>query len=166
MTKERIITWSLFAVSLGYFQLQITQLSAQSNQLEVQTPAINNEHFELAEPMGQMQKFMDKLYFAGSAENWDLANFYLHELEEQAESIAHANVTEDEVNVSELTKSLLIPQIEALEANVKKQESAAFQSEYHTLITRCNSCHTATNHEFINITLPKHSMFQNQQFTK
>ncbi len=147
--------------------IAITWLALIAMFVFVQTKFSGDEdHFELSIPMGRMQAFMDKLYFSGKNENWELASFYLHELEEQAEEIVHADVIEDDFQASDLRESLFIPQIESLKATVSAKSGNAFLREYDTLVSRCNKCHVATNHGFLRITTPTRSMFENQDYSK
>ena len=165
MKIERAVTWAVLIAMFCYFQWKLGTDGGVGKQ-EPTTVVHAEEDFELAHPMGQMQKFMDKLHFAGLEKNWELAGFYLHELEEQADEIVKAGVFEDEVDVSQLTQQLLVSQIEELEAVVKEEDSAKFQSGYLQLVDRCNSCHQTSNHGFIQIKVPKLSMFKNQEYRK
>jgi hypothetical protein len=125
----------------------------------------HEEHFELAEPMGRMQQFLDKLYFSGKEKNWELAGFYLHELEEQAGEIVAAGVIEDGHDVSNLAKGFLLPNLEQLEVAVDANDVTQFHAGYEQLVESCNSCHTATEHGFIRLKVPDLSMYKNQDFT-
>ena len=163
MKKESLLLWITLLGVFCYFQFTSANVTT-----EVAVPQLSSEHdkFELAEPMGQMLKFMDKLHFSGEEENWALANFYLHELEEQAESIVLAGVHEDGADVSHLVETLLVTQIEELEESVESQDPINFKLQYSEFVSRCNSCHQSTQHGFIKIKTPELSMFRNQDFSK
>lgn len=162
MKFERVMTWTVLIAMFFYFQWK----RDDRVKLESSANAHVEEDFELAHPMGQMQKYMDKLHFAGLERNWQLAGFYLHELEEQAEKIVGAKEHEDGVDVSQLTQQLLVSQIEQLEMSVKAGNSVKFESGYLELVDRCNSCHQTSKHEFIKIKVPELSMFKNQEYGK
>ncbi len=162
MKVERIVTWVVIVAMFGYFHWKL----GADGQLEPGADTDVGGHFELAHPMGQMQKFMDKLHFAGREQNWELAGFYLHELEEQAEEIVESGVHEDGVDVSQLTQQLLVSQIEELEEHVQMEDSAKFESGYLELVDRCNACHQTSSHGFIQIKVPELSMFKNQEYRK
>jgi hypothetical protein len=127
---------------------------------------VDKEHFELAAPMGKMQVFMDKLYFSGKSSNWELVNFYLHEIEEQVEKIVDAKIVEDDLQISVLAASHLDPKIKSLEAATSLENNDRFLKEYDILVNNCNECHVATKHGFIKITVPVESMFHNQDYSK
>jgi hypothetical protein len=159
---ERGVTWAVLIAAICYFQWKL----AEAEQHELAGVTDRGDDFELAQPMGQMQKYMDKLHFAGLEGNWQLAGFYLHELEEQAEKIVEADVGEGVVDVSKLTQQLLVSQIEQLESLVEAGDSVQYKSGYLELVDRCNSCHQASNHGFIMIRVPELSMFKNQEYGK
>jgi len=160
MKKEILLLWVTLVAIFCYFQMRSDAGLPKLETIE------REEDFELAEPMGQMLQFMDKLYFAGKEENWELASFYLHEIEEQAESIVEADIQEGGVNLSHLVDGMLVPQVEALEQVVEGEGRIEFESAYRGLVDKCNACHEGTKHHFIRIKVPEKSMFTNQQFNK
>jgi hypothetical protein len=109
---------------------------------------------ELAKSMAWMQTWTDKAGRAGAAENWPLADFYVHELEEAAEELIEAGVVYEGHQVGELVKTMLEPAIEALEDAVKAQNAGLFAERYTTLIATCNACHVATEHAYVRVTAP------------
>ena len=69
--------------------------------LSCQAPK-NESEYPLLETMGYYQRFSDKLWMSGINENWELANFYAHELEEVTEEFIRENVDHDGQNLSEI----------------------------------------------------------------
>jgi hypothetical protein len=123
-----------------------------------------DEHVELAVLMGHLQRFADKLHFSGANQNWQLASFYLEELEEAGEEIEKAKIMEDGKDVSALIGQMLLPQLKAVEKAVEEKSMTKFQETYQTMVKSCNDCHTATNHGFIRITVPTDPTYRNQDF--
>ena len=127
------------------------------DELEKRIASLGNNQgkheFELAESMGHLQRFADKLYFSGSNENWDLAAFYLHEMHEQAEGISKANLREDGVEITPLVDSFLEGQLDLLKGTVTRKDRGAFSTHYGSLVASCNACHDATAHGFIKIAI-------------
>jgi cytochrome c553 len=156
---------SLFASFIAGLALiaAIAALIASLSDRNLQ-PVSAEKHYEVAPAMGDMQRFVEKLYFAGQARNWELANFYLHEIEETADEIIRANVFDEGVAVSAFLKTMLPPAIEATEEAIKAQDSRQFASRYEGLITSCNACHQSTKHGFVKITVPRQPTYQNQNF--
>jgi hypothetical protein len=125
--------------------------------------AHEDEHILIAS-MQRFQWFGNKLFFAGSAENWDLANFYTHELEEVAEEVIKSNITDDGANISALMGELAVPKIEAVEKAVKQKDKKAFLENYKLLINTCNTCHQAAGKPFIKIKEPEKPASEMQEF--
>lgn len=123
----------------------------------------SGEGGELAYHMAYLQRFADKLHAAGAAENWELADFYLHEVEETAETIIDEGHVEDGVEIGPLVEAMLLPAVERAEGAVG--DAAAFAEAYAELVTSCNVCHDATEHGFIRITVPERSGYPNQDFS-
>jgi hypothetical protein len=117
---------------------------------------------ELASWMSQMQVYLHKLDLSVQAENEKLISFYLHELEELSEEIVAEVDSYDGFPVGELTESLLIPQIEAME---KANEMGDTRMSLASLIDTCNVCHEATDHGYIRITKAGSNPF-NQDFSE
>jgi len=112
--------------------------------------------------MGKVQTRHSKLWFAGVNENWELAEFEMHELEEVIEDIRTVYPNREK------TQSLPIiePSLETVNNAIKQRDAEVFKKGYLTLTNACNSCHQATKVEFIKIktpTIPPHS---NQDFMK
>lgn len=121
---------------------------------------------ELAHQMAFMQRYAEKAWFAGEAEHWELVDFYLHELEETAESIVEQGIEEDGVNISALAQSILIPSIESVEEAVDTGNLTLFKERHAALIQSCNSCHIASKHSFLKFRMPETNPYTNQDFSK
>jgi len=119
---------------------------------------------ELAPAMGDMQRFAEKLYFAGQAGNWPLADFYLHEIEETVEKVIKSNIVDEGVPVSSFMKTMFPPSVEGIKGPVKARDAAQFAARYEGLISSCNACHQATQHGFVKITVPRQPTYENQDF--
>lgn len=122
------------------------------------------EHIELAVYMGRLQRFHQKWWAAGRAENAELAKFYLHEMEEAMEAIADGNVVENEVDVSNFMRIYGEKSIESLEVLLKEKGVKAMIAEGHVLIENCNACHVASGYPFIRIKEPEAVEFPDQVF--
>lgn len=124
------------------------------------------EELELVIEMSHIQRFAEKLYFAGVNENWELAKFYHHEIEETAEKIIKANIDKEGLNYSLLVSSILNPTLIEVERAIEKNNLEIFNSAYEIMIKSCNGCHTSTNHGYIKIITPEKQTYQNQLFNK
>lgn len=128
------------------------------------TVKTEKEEIELVHYMNRIQQFHAKLYFAGMANNEELVEFYLHELEEEMEAIEKAGVVEDGINISELIRVFGLNQIKWLENELKNPEHD-FKQAFETFTTSCNGCHQSSGHPYIKITVPSVSPVSNQDFS-
>lgn len=122
------------------------------------------EQYPVLETMGYYQRFSHKLWLAGENKNWELADFYTHELEEVTERLIEGNVIHDDYNLSNLSEAMLLPKIEKVEQAIRQKDEVLFLENYELLISSCNLCHNTTKHNFIKITIPNDSTVWNQEF--
>jgi hypothetical protein len=122
----------------------------------LQTPGPSNapHDYPLGENMGYMQRYAEKLWYAGQSGNWDLARYYHDEMQETAEDIAGAHVVKDAVQISTTLNTLLPPVLKQLDASIAARDQGAFRQAYQTVIKTCNACHVAAKHPFIRVEVP------------
>lgn len=154
---------ALFALLIGVYnyvamQKNCTHLDANSNHQEKEM------EFELADYMNKLQRHVNKLWFAGSAQNWELAQFYVHELEESMEAVEHAHLVENGMTLDPLMRNFGLKSLYKLKNAISSKESKAFDEAYDILITNCNNCHHATQYPFIIIQKPRNPAYDNQLF--
>jgi len=129
--------------------------------------AVQTEEGEmaLAAVMAKLQLHANKLYFAGSRQNWALADFYVEEIEETVKDICkRQNIIIGQINISGLMPALLLPEVEKLEATVARKDPVAFRENYTALTAACNACHTAARKPFIVIEDPRTPALDNQRY--
>jgi hypothetical protein len=125
-----------------------------------------NADFEIANYMNKFQLYANKLYFSGKAENWELAQFYVHEIEENMEVVEAANVQEDGIALSPLMRNMGLKSILPLEQAIAANDAKAFANAYDLLVANCNNCHNAAAHAYIKIQKPTNPAFDNQVYAK
>lgn len=110
--------------------------------------------------MSGIQAHHAKLWFAGQNENWDLADFEIHELEEAIEDIQkyHAGRKETELI------GMILPALDSVEVAIEKKDPVSFKRNYNLLTNTCNKCHHQTDHGFVVIKLPESLPYTNQDF--
>jgi hypothetical protein len=106
-----------------------------------------------------------KLWFAAAANNWDLADHELDELEEAFEDVAKLFPTVAEVPVAPVINSLKEREIAELNQAIKARDRVKFAAGFDKLTAACNACHQVTKHAFIVIQQPISPPFNNQSFT-
>lgn len=114
--------------------------------------------------MVQVQTYHAKLYFAGAAQNWELAAYYTHELEEALEDVEKFHPEHEGVTVAELIKAMTIPRVEEVEKAVEQKDAVAFSAAFEKLTTSCNQCHQAAGKSMIRIQIPQNMGLPNQDF--
>ena len=105
-----------------------------------------------------------KLWLAGDARNWELADYEIDELKEGPgrhrqifpDLQGHAGRQDD--------RSDCDGPVADVEAAVKAKDRAKFTAAFDKLTTACNTCHQSANRPFIVIQRPASSTFPNQSF--
>ncbi len=110
--------------------------------------------------MGSIQNHHNKLWFAGINENWELAEFEVHEIEEIFEDIRTVHPDREETQLLYMIDRGLNEVDEAID----HKNIVTFKNSFQNFTNACNSCHKATKHEFIRIVIPNAPFFSNQDF--
>lgn len=118
----------------------------------------------LVEFMAHVQSHHAKLWLAGNARNWDLADYQVDELKELLEDIAKRIPVYKEVPVGKMIEASTMGPIGDIEAAIKASDSKAFATAFDKLTAACNGCHEAANRAFIVVQRPSTSPFPNQSF--
>jgi len=105
-----------------------------------------------------------KLWFAGSAANWDLAAYELGELKEGFDDVLKRFPTHDGVALAPLVKTIAGHQIPELAKAIEARDAAKFADAFDALTAGCNGCHQSAKHGFIVIQRPASQPYSNQSF--
>jgi hypothetical protein len=116
----------------------------------------------LGEFMSGIQVHHAKLWFAGSAGNWKLADFEIGEIKETLDDVEKYCTDRPEVN----SLPMIRPAVDSVGKAVRAQDPKAFKTGFVLLTNTCNNCHRATKHEFNVIKIPDTPPITNQVFTK
>ena len=127
--------------------------------------AEEEEEFEVAPLMSRMQIYTNKLWYAGDAGNWDLATFYVEEIEEAMEEIEHSEAEENGVKLYEAVKEWGLGPLANLEKTIVSKDKKSFILEYDNLTINCNGCHTTAKHPYLKIIRPTVPIFTNQKYS-
>ena len=114
----------------------------------------------LGEFMSGIQMHHAKLWFAGQNQNWKLADFEIHEIEEGLEDIQKFNIDRPEVK----SIGMLTPAIDSVINSIQQKNVEQFRRNFIVLTNTCNNCHKATEHEFNVVTIPTELPVVNQDF--
>lgn len=107
-----------------------------------------------------------KLWFAGDAENWSLADYELDELEEGFADAARFHPTHKGATrpLTELLPEFTDPPLQKLRAAVAHRDASSFAAAYDSLTDACNGCHRATGFSFNVVSRPTTNPYSNQRF--
>jgi cytochrome c peroxidase len=110
--------------------------------------------------MSNIQIHHAKLWFAGKNQNWELADFEMHEIAETLDAIKEYQTEREESKKVDMLK----PSLDAVNDAIEKRDSALFNSSYLLLTNTCNSCHKAVNFGFNVVKVPDTPPFSNHAF--
>jgi hypothetical protein len=112
----------------------------------------------LGEMMAQQQMRHIKLWFAGDAGNWPLANYEIDQLKDGFDDVA-------KLLGGDLAQQHVSGAISQLEKAVESKDHEAFVSTFDRLSAGCNSCHRTLDHAFIVIQRPLLLPYSDQNFS-
>ncbi len=136
----------------------IGSLNANAQDKSTQ-PGVAIEPYEpkIGEIMALQQMRHIKLWFAGRAGNWPLADYEIGELKEGFDDV-NRRIGGDTVE-----KAVGEP-ITALEKAIEAEDREAFTRAYDHLSAGCNSCHHTLDHGFVVIQRPALQPYSDQSF--
>jgi hypothetical protein len=114
----------------------------------------------LGEFMSGIQVHHAKLWFAGKAGNWGLADFETKEIREAIDDINLYCTDRPEV----VSLPMIKPPLDSIDEAIRIKSIVQFKSGFVLLTNTCNNCHRATKHEFNVIQIPLTPPFTNQVF--
>lgn len=118
----------------------------------------------LGEIMALQQMRHSKLWFAGRAGNWKLADYEFDELKEGFDDAKTYSPTHGDVPVAQMIGSIMPQPLAALEGAIKARDAAKFTAAFDGLTAACNTCHQGADHGFIVIRRPTTLPYTNQDF--
>jgi hypothetical protein len=86
-----------------------------------------------------------KLWLAGSAGNWELADFEIDELKEGLENAAKHVPDYKGMPVGKMIETIAMAPIDEVEQTIKAKDRVKFTVAYDKLTAACNSCHQSAN---------------------
>ena len=103
--------------------------------------------------------YFGNLWFAIDAENWPLAEFYLHECRETLErAVAIKPVRQhpvgQDVDLVGMAEALDNTQFTQMDKTIRARDKAGSISVYREAMIVCYSCHVSTGKPFLNVRVP------------
>jgi len=115
--------------------------------------------------MGVIQNEHAKLWYAGSARNWELAAYQLGEIKEIMSDVQDLVPKFKDLPLADMLDAVITGQIADLEKAIDAKDFAKFSDGYSKLTAACNACHQATGNGFVVIRRPVGPGFPNQDFS-
>lgn len=112
----------------------------------------------LSEIMAHQQERHIKLWFAGRAGNWPLADYEIGELSDGFDDVG-------KMLGGDIVKQHVGAPLAALQKAVGGKNSATFAAAFDDFSAGCNACHHALDHAFIAIARPTLLPYSDQVFT-
>jgi hypothetical protein len=137
---------------------------ALSAGIAISEPAKEQHGPSLIDFMMTIQNHHLKLWYAGNARNWDLADYQVDELKEALEDAGKLIPDYKGVPVRSMIDNLAMPPIEDIEGAIKAKDRAKFVAAYDKLTAACNTCHQGSKRGFIVVQRPVGTAFPNQSF--
>jgi hypothetical protein len=116
------------------------------------------EFLRLSGIMAQQQMRHIKLWFAGTAGNWPLADYEIDGLKEGFDDVT--KLLGDDIAQQHVGGAMA-----ELEQSVEAKNRDNFVVAFDKLSTGCNACHTTLDHAFIVIQRPALVPYSNQNFS-
>jgi cytochrome c553 len=157
--RRIVITLLSLSISSCINQDQ-TQVAELTRQMEDLRPG-------LGEIMLGIQQHHAKLYYAGSAANWELADYELGEIRENLDDAQklHPQFKEVKEPLTQLIPAMTKPSLRAVAASIQHKSRTEFAESFQALTVSCNQCHQAAGHAFVVIQRPTLPAFTNQKFS-
>jgi hypothetical protein len=118
----------------------------------------------LGEIMSLQQMRHLKLWLAGQAKNWPLAEYELDELGEGFDDVIKFFPVKDDMQIAQMAENTVVPVLKDVKGAIKAKDAAKFTAAFDKLTAACNACHQSANHAFIVIQRPTTSPYTNQSF--
>jgi hypothetical protein len=120
----------------------------------------------LGEIMTLQQMRHTKLWLAGQANNWDLADYEIKELGEGFDDVVKFHPTHEDAPVApkDAIPRMVTQPVKDLQDAITKKDKKAFETGYDALTKACNDCHSAMNFGFNVVQRPGSNPYPNQVF--
>lgn len=158
--------YMLFAFCALFVSLPVASDAEETANNPLEPPAPAGHYVAgLGEIMAETQMRHAKLWFAGNAGNWGLADYELNEIKEGFETVTKFHPVFNNIPLATLLDSITGRPLNNVRSAIEARNTERFNKSFIELTAACNSCHSAANRKFIVITTPSESPVSNQQYT-
>jgi len=155
----------LLLFSVACQLVSCSQTNSKIAKLQNEVDSLKRELSETYKPgfgefMSSIQSHHAKLWFAGQNENWNLADFEIHEIIEAVDNIKKYETERKESSQI----GMITPALDSVNVAIQYRNLTSFRNSYSNLTNTCNLCHQAVNFEFNIVRIPESQFFSNQDF--
>jgi len=109
--------------------------------------------------MADVGDHFTNLWFAGKAENWPLADFYLGETKSHLRwAVRRIPIRKDnrgqDINLVNILDAFENSQLAQLKGTIDRKDKTAFEKVYRESLTMCYSCHKAADKPYLRPQIP------------
>ena len=158
MKTALILFATILFLSCNQGQQDIRQLQTRIDSLQ----QLVNKSYKpgLGEFMLGVQQHHARLWFAGTYQNWPLADFEVHEIGETLDDIKQYCTDRPEIK----SLGIIDPAINSISKAIKQKYLEQFKKSFTELTADCNTCHKDNQHGFNVIVNPTGLPVDNQNF--
>ena len=158
MKTALILFATILFLSCNQGQQDIRQLQTRIDSLQ----QLVNKSYKpgLGEFMLGVQQHHARLWFAGTYQNWPLADFEVHEIGETLDDIKQYCTDRPEIK----SLGIIDPAINSISKAIKQKDLEQFKKAFTELTADCNTCHKDNQHGFNVIVNPTGLPVDNQNF--
>jgi len=105
--------------------------------------------------MSTIQIHYSRLWFAGDAKNWELANFEIGEIKEgMVDIVKYRPIYEKGVHIATMVYKYLDQPMADIQKAIKSKDRVKFRQYFNNLTSACNACHQESGVGFIKVKRP------------
>jgi hypothetical protein len=155
-----VISLSMVAISIGCEQTSTAESSQVSPEnLAARVKALEDLLPSQSHMMADVSDHFANLWFAGSAENWPLADFYLAETKSHLRwAVRRIPIRKDnkgrDINLGNILEAFENSQLAQLKGTIDQKDKAKFETVYKESLTVCYSCHSAADKPYLRLQVP------------
>jgi len=155
----------IFGILSFLFLIACSNNSDKINELQNRIDSLQTKIDDSYKPgfgefMTNIQIHHAKLWFAGTNQNWKLADFEIQEIKESMEDIQKYQSEREETK----TLPIIFAPLDNVQAAVNNRSLKKFKQSFTDLTNTCNACHQTVKNEFNKIKIPDSPPFSNQDF--
>ena len=154
-----VLSFALLTTQSGCDRSSPAASQTTADNLAARVKAIEDLIPSQSHMMADVGEHFANLWFAGTAENWPLADFYLGETKNHLHwAVRRIPIRKDnrgqDVNLVNILAAFENTQLTQLKQVIDRKDKAGFERTYKESLTVCYSCHTAADKPYLRPQVP------------